>query len=402
MRYQFLVLFVCNLGLWSMGNGLLPLLPVYALERGATPATAGAAIACAYAALAGSNLLAGNFAGILRSRKRLLGVAGLLSALPLALLGHADRLWQFTVLLSALWFCAGLATAMIHVLTGDYANPEQRGRSFALMALALPLGALIGGPALGALAAQQGFPAMFRSVAAAMLLWPLLALSGLPRDRYTPWSSTAPDRASSKVTQPIVRLLLIAALLAAITTFIGRLATSLAMHSLQFDPGAIGGTLAAGALASLPLLPLIGVLSDHFGRRRLLAAAYLLGALGTLSLAFAQALWQFWLASALLALAVAAGNAVMAALAADLLPPYILLGRVLPQITAMGWLAAMIGFAGGGYLLEQLGLFATAAGAATLAVVAAGLLSRLPLPPQSASHHQARAAAALQQHNSEV
>ncbi|HMQ32248.1 MAG TPA: MFS transporter, partial [Chloroflexaceae bacterium] len=178
MRYRLWVLFVCNLCLWSMGNGLLPLLPVYALERGATPASAGAALACAYAAVAGSNWLAGALAGALRSRRRLLVAAGLLSAAPTALLGYADRLWQVAALLAALWFCAGLGAAMVHVLTGVYAEPERRGRTFGLIMLAMPLGALIGGPTLGALAEQQGYRAMFWALAALALgtaLWQLEA-----------------------------------------------------------------------------------------------------------------------------------------------------------------------------------------------------------------------------------
>lgn len=144
MRYPLRVLFLCNLCLWSMGNGLLPLLPVYALERGATPATAGAALACAYAAVALANLLASTLAGVMRSRKRLLVVAGLLSAPLAALIGSAGTLWQLVALLSMVWFCAGLAAAMIHVLTGVYADADRRGRQFSLVMLAMPLGAVIG------------------------------------------------------------------------------------------------------------------------------------------------------------------------------------------------------------------------------------------------------------------
>lgn len=380
MRYPLRVLFLCNLCLWSMGNGLLPLLPVYALERGATPATAGAALACAYGAVALSNLLASALAGVLRSRKRLLVAGGLLSVLPTALLGSADTLWQLVALLSTVWFCAGLAAAMIHVLTGVYADANRRGRQFSLVMLAMPLGAVIGAPALGALASRLGYQTMFAALALLALLWSLLALVALPGDRFEPVTRAGgaqPPAGAGDSSPAVVRLLLGATLLASVTTFIGRLATSLAMRALAFDLAAIGGAMAVGALASLPLLPLIGALSDRLGRRRFLGAAYLLGGIGTLSLAFAQALWQFWLASALLSLAVTVSAAVISALAADLLPARTLTGA-LPRIMAMGWVAAVIGFAAGGYLLERLDLLAVAAIAAGLAAIAAGLLSRLP------------------------
>ncbi|HMQ33746.1 MAG TPA: MFS transporter, partial [Chloroflexaceae bacterium] len=202
--------------------------------------------------------------------------------------------------------------------------------------------------------------------------------AGLPRDRYAP-APRAVSGAAPEAARGVMRLLLAATLLSAVATFVGRLATSLAMNGLGFDVGAIGGALAVGALATLPLLPLVGALSDRLGRRRFLAAAYVLGGLGTLALAFASALWQFWLASALISLAVAASSTVISALAADLLPPGAL-SAALPRIMAAGWAAAVIGFAGGGYLLERLGLLAVALLAVALAAAAAGLLARLPLP----------------------
>jgi MFS family permease len=392
MRHWFPVLFICNLCLWSMGNGLLPLMPVYVLERGASPAMAGAALACAYGALAASNLLTGRIAGALRSRKRLLVVAGLLAAPPTALLGLADQFWQITVLLAVVWFLAGLAAAMVHVLTGVYAEPGRRGRTFGLMMLAMPLGALIGAPTLGFLAEQYGYVTMFGSLAALSIGWPLLALMELPQDRSVPTTAAAtPEGQEGPHTGVVAPIVLSVTLLAAITTFVGRLATSLAMRDLNFDIAAIGGAMAVGALAALPLAPLIGILSDRIGRRTLLAAAYLSGGLGTLTLAFAQALGHFWLASALLSIAVTTSSALTSALAADLLPAHVL-PRMLPRITAMGWVAAVIGFAGGGLLIERLGLFSVACGALALAVTAAGLLYRLPGP---AGHRAAMEAAPL-------
>jgi len=40
-KQQFAIVFICVLFVWTVGSGLGPLLPVYAVQLGATPAMAG-------------------------------------------------------------------------------------------------------------------------------------------------------------------------------------------------------------------------------------------------------------------------------------------------------------------------------------------------------------------------
>ena len=51
-RKQLLLLFVGSLVLWTVGNGTMPIVPVYALRLGASQAVAGYFIAFAFLALA--------------------------------------------------------------------------------------------------------------------------------------------------------------------------------------------------------------------------------------------------------------------------------------------------------------------------------------------------------------
>ena len=56
---QLLALFGYSLVVWALGNGVLPLLPVFALDLGATKFTTGLYLASSYAAIAAGTLVAG-------------------------------------------------------------------------------------------------------------------------------------------------------------------------------------------------------------------------------------------------------------------------------------------------------------------------------------------------------
>ena len=94
MSKQLWVLFASSLVLSATGYGLLALLPVYALELGATPAVVGASLACAYLALLVGTVLTGRLAELMRSRKRLFVAAGVPAVPALVLLGRVESVWQ--------------------------------------------------------------------------------------------------------------------------------------------------------------------------------------------------------------------------------------------------------------------------------------------------------------------
>ena len=390
MSKQLWVLFASSLVLSATGYGLLALLPVYALELGATPAAVGTSLACAYLALLVGTVVTGWLAERMRSRKRLFVAVGVPAVPALVLLGRVESVWQLTLLTSLAWFAAGVILALINVLAGLAADPAHRGKTFGLLYLSFPLGAIAGAAATGALADRFGFPTMFALVGLTWLTPPLLGALGL-RDAGADAAPTAEDCPAGvgDSPRPAIALLLAATLLASMASFVGRLGTSFSMQALQFTPGAIGSAVMVGGLLALPDLPAFGPLSDRLGRRGVLIASNLLAGGGLLLLVGATGLWRFWLASGLLFVAAHANGAVATALATDLLPARAL-ARGLPWFGAMTWVAAVVGLAGTGYLLERLGATSLYLLAAALAVIAAALIGLLHYERCAPSPVQAR------------
>ena len=66
---QIAALFVCSLEQLTVGNGLVPLLPVYATQLGANPTTAGNYLAFSYLAIALGAISAGQVSDQFQARK---------------------------------------------------------------------------------------------------------------------------------------------------------------------------------------------------------------------------------------------------------------------------------------------------------------------------------------------
>jgi MFS family permease len=371
---QLHILFMSNLCVFITGNGLLPLMPVYATDLGAAPALVGALMAFAYFMLATGTLMMRRLLHVSGSPRRLLVFMTLMCSLLCLLLGHSNALWQLAVMLAALWFCGGVIAALIAVLTGLNTETMNRGTVFGRMYLAMPLGALIGGATIGRLVDWQGYPFMFGVLSALWIFMTIITLSGIKvpeRVKAIQTTSTANDHVAAST--PVFSALLAAALLSSTSLFVGRLGTSLTMQSLNFSAGAVTEASAIGALIVIPLVPVVGLLSDRLGRWGLLSLCYGLGAVGILSLGVSVQIWHFWIAAACLSISTHNGGAIAAALATDLLGQEAL-NKGLPKLHAMSWIGGIVGFAMTGYLLEAVGGAFVFGGAALLSITAVLLL----------------------------
>lgn len=374
---QLLYLFFCNFVVFLIGGGLVPLLPLYATQFGASSTVAGIYLAIIYLAIAAGTMLTGWLAERL-TRKGLFIGAGVLGVPALILHGYVTALWQAVLLTAIVWFCGGIGTALVSVFTGLYADNKGRGKSFGLMFLARPLGSVIGGLTAGQLVEWQGYPLLFIVLGTVWVGWPLLAILSVD---YQP--TTAPTPAASVAEGARLRpgrafyLLLLVALLSTTVVYIGRLGTSLSMQTLGFSPSAVASTSTAGGLVAIPVTLLIGVLSDRLGRKGLLMLSYVLAVGGVLMLSTASQLWHFWLTMILLLVVTSANGSVAAAFATDLLGPKAL-SRGLPWLSAMTWTGGIVGFAGAGYAMDTLGATTLYFLAAALGVMAATLLGLLP------------------------
>ena len=376
MKKQISALFLCNLAILFVGFGVFPLLPVYASRFGATPSMIGVYLALTYIAISLGTMLPGWLSGRI-SQKAVFVTAGLLGVPAVSLLGHAAEFWQVVLLTSIVWFTGGVGIALISVFTGRLANKDQRGRWFGLIALTTPLGAVVGGSVVAWLVETQSYSVMFTALGLVYALWPLVGLLLVKEPQA---SQTAPPRSGDA---PQVRpdrrfsLLLLSALLVAMTISISRLGLSLSMKAALFSAAEIARTNVVGGLVTIPFVIGFGLLSDRLGRRLFLVIGYFLAALSTLLLVSASQSWHFWIVSASVLVARSISASLASALATDILPPEAL-GKALPRLNSLNWVAGILGFAASGYIMEKLGQSGLYWMATTFGLVAAAIIGFMP------------------------
>jgi MFS family permease len=265
------------------------------------------------------------------------------------------------------------------VFTGLSVNSKNRGASFSLMSLPMPLGAVLGGLAVGGLVTWHGYQLMFAVLGVIWLALPVIGLLSLEDKHISPPVRPAAEAGGEVWRGQTFLLLLLATLLSSTAIYLSRLGTSLSMQALHFSPGAIASTAAVSGIIAIPAILLIGVLSDRLGRRRFLTLSCALAVGGALSLTAAVEPWQFWLASTMLMIAGSVNASVAPALATDILASEAL-DQGLPWLKTVGSIASILGFASAGYVMDTLGGASLYVIAAALAIVAVPLLGLLPRP----------------------
>ena len=373
---RFVPLFLSNFAILFVGFGLFPLLPVYAAELGATPTVIGFYLAAVYMAITLGNLLTGWLSGRV-PRKIVFVTAGVLGVLALFLMGRATTLWQVVILTSVVWFTGGVGLSLVSVFIGLHADEGSRGKWFSLVALTNPLGAVIGGLAVGWMVAWKGYPMMFTLLGLVYAVWPLVGLWKVQDKPATKAARPEVAKLTNLRSSRSYQMLLLAVLLSAMTVSVVRIGLSLSMKAIHFSPADIAGANVVGGLVTIPVVLLFGALSDRLGRRLFLALGYLMAAFSGASLVMAEQLWQFWIVAAAVLIARTIGGSLASTLATDILPPQTL-GRSLPILGTMSWASGVLGFAGSGYMMETLGASNLYLIATLLSLVAAGLMVMLP------------------------
>lgn len=379
---RLLGLLLSSLSTLFVGMSLFPLFPHYAAELGADPGAIGAALAVIYIASALGPALTGLLARRVR-RKHLFIAAGMAGPPSIALLGQATALWQAVALIAFAWFCGGVILTLVNIFTGVYANDAVRGRAYALMSLAPPLGGLLGGAAMTVLLEQFDFAAACIGLAVVWAVLPLVGLLTLD-SRVEQGRTATPARSQGRVMPGrAFGLVLGASLLAHIAISAGRLGGPLLMQTQGLPPGAVATAAAVSGAASIPLILLFGSLADRFGRKLAFALSGVIAAIGAVLHIGAVEPWQFWLATTLLLAAYCTSNALGATLTADIVAPAAL-GGAMAQYTAAGSVAGVVSFAGTGYLYAQAGPTALFAAAALLGLMSVGMVlgvGRRPAAP---------------------
>lgn len=370
-KRQLRILFVWSLLAWIVAAGLLPLLPVHARRLGATPGVVGAYMASAYVAIAAGSLLAAWLARRRHRRRRWAIAASAGTPIGLGLMAWAANVWGLAGATALAWLCFGLMAAIGNTLVGLRAEEAERGRAFGALGMTQGLGTLIGGALMGPAADRWGYRGMFLLAAGVGAL--LTATSLFLKDAQAAEPDEArPESGAAAHLGRRYWAYLGAFFLIAIAYFCGLVSQPLLMNEQGFRAAAISSTASITGLVGLLAQPAAGWLSDHVGRRNLLAAAFGVMALALWMLAASIALWHFWLAAALMALS-NARTPLQRALVADTLSDASL-GLGLALLAASGWVGGIIGFGVGGHALEAVGAQATLWGAALLPALAIGLL----------------------------
>lgn len=369
---QLTYLFWCNFSILFIGFGLFPLLPLYAAEFEASQSFIGIYLAFTYIAISTGSILSAGSSGRL-PRKALFIAAGLMGTPAIFLLGQAQSLWQVVVLTALIWFAGGIGLSISNVLTGLHTTSTTRGQAFGMLALASPLGALIGGIVVGKTVEWGGYSLMFTVLAIIWSIYPILALTRVQEkaDCALPVGMPAQPSNSSYRPGKIFLFLLLTIFLASMTVSIGRMGISLAMKGQGFSASGVSTANAIGGLVTIPVTLLIGSFSDRLGRKRFLALGYLFAAAGTAMLMRAHEIWQFWVVASLVLASRSVITSMSPAYATDLVRRRFL-GKVLPLVGTMNWVSGVIGFAGAGYVLDTFGgtsLYGAAAIAAFLALI---------------------------------
>ena len=357
-KKQLAGLFICNLAIWTLGNGLLPLLPVCAKQLGAQSAATGYYMAIVYVAIAASTFTAGWLSDKLQRRKMLLLLVGICLIPSTAFLGLVQSFALLIVVSAVTWFLGGVGLTLVGILAGIFAKQSERGKVFGTLALTGALGALIGGLTTGPIADLYGYPTMFTIMGTFIAVVVLGAL--LLEDRAVTKAQPRPEAVIKHKPELGNRffLLIIASTIIGIVSFTAVLGTSLTMIGQRFDSTAIASTMAAGGAIALPIPRILGGLSDRIGRKRLLVLTYVMGTLGLLILAWSTSIWHFWLASALRSAMFFSNNGIGSALVTDLVSKESL-GKGIALFNSTAWLGGILGFGISGYAIQNIGIVPT-------------------------------------------
>lgn len=372
---QLLSLLFCNVAVFSVGNALLPLIPIRATRLGADSTLAGIYLAAAFAALAIGTVISGTLSSRFHRRRIFIAVGALVNVPMLLLVGQAKTAPLLGVFVTVTWFMAGFQIAMASILAAMAADKRQLGRTFGILGAGPALGQLISGVIAGPLDDRWGFEAVCIVFAVVAVLPALLALR--LEDGRTGAAPFVKTQTMEMVATGSPRLFLLmgAAVLVNIANFIAVMGKPLLMDSLAFDSAAVTSTVAISGAASLPVPLLMGWLSDRWGRHSVLQGAYLCAVVGVGMLAFSTQLWHFWLSQILCTL-MGAGMAAGSALVAEMVPSR-QMSTAVAAYSATPWIGGVVGCATGGAAIGAVGAPLTFGTGAALAVMAIVLVAAL-------------------------
>ena len=353
MRRKYLVgPIICTFACWTYGNGTLPILPLYAMERGASETSSGVFLAFAFLCLSLGTVATGLLPKNFVHRKWLIAASGLLMVGLTWLTSYTTTLIRFAGATGMNWFLAGVVFSQAATLTGLAAGATDRGVAFGILGMTNGLGALIGGIGVGYAASHFDFKIVYESMAAFCILVFIGGLLSLESPK-SPAAGQKGCEGSRRTAIGVLMVLLLASqLLQSVTSATGGFGRSLAMASGGFSKFAINVTASIQGLVALCISAFIGWLSDKIGRRLIMIVMYLVTSASLVLLAFSHAVWQFYVFAGLCGFL--SISSVGPAYVMDLLPKE-RAARGISLFQSMVWAGNIVGMAAAGLAFDKLG-----------------------------------------------
>lgn len=373
MRRKYLVgPFICSFACWTLGNGLMPLLPLYAIDRGASRAISGLFFAFAFLCLALGTMISGMLS-LARGKRKLLLIA---SGAPIVVLtwlgGHVANVLQLAFATGVSWFFAGFVFVQSATLVGLAADPKDRGTALGILGMTTGLGGLLGGFGVGYLADRFGYRTVFEVLAVYSILVMVGGLIAVePLATAAPAVRDEPSPGKRKLNRLLI-LIVSAQLLAGVANAVGLLGRSFSMSAGGFNKFTITLTASLQGLVSLGFPLLLGWLSDRIGRRWVMIVSLGAVSAGLFLLAFAHSTWQF-LTFAVLSAFIGVSWAVGPAFVVDIVPPQDV-SKGISSFQLMYWIGNIAGMASIGYAFEKLGITAPILASCVFPIVGLTLL----------------------------
>jgi MFS family permease len=371
-RKTMLGLSLCYLAVFTMGNGFLPLMPIYAEKLGATEEIAGFYLAFAFLCVSAGALLGGRVSDLVRNRRLVLAAVGAAAVPATWLIGRVHNVAQLSIVTGAGWLLAGMSLGIVGAIVGKLAAPEERGRLFGILGVTISLGSLLGGFTFGRMAEVWGYGGMFTVVGLFMAIVPAAAILLVAEKPLDPATGTTELPGKARVATGAFLLILLAVILAWVAAGAGNMGRSISMDERGFSKAAITVTAAVGGIVSLPFPLILGWISDRVGRKSVIIASFLAGTACLLLLVVSRTLWQFWGAAALMSLH-AISMSIGPAYAADIVGKE-RVGTAVSFIQSSTWIGTVIGYIYSGIAFQHYGMRPGLLVAAAFPLLAAILL----------------------------
>ena len=339
---------------WTYGNGALPLLPLYALDLGASRTASGLFLAFAYLCIAAGTMTSGMLPETFRRRKLLLVASGVPFIVLTWLTGRVVNVLQLAIVTGVIYLAAGVILSQATVLVGLEAGSEDRGTALGILGMTNGLGGLVGGLGAGYIADLFGYRGVFSSLAVFCILILIGGLVSIEPAASSPSQARIERAAGGGPLGGMLIFLLAATVLIAVTIGPGNLGRSLSMNARNFSRSAITLTAAIQGAVSIGFPLLLGWLSDRIGRRWIIVATFLAVSSSLVLLAFSRSLWQFAVFAVLYAF-ISVPLGIGPAYVVDIVHSRSV-AKGVSIFQAMFWVGSITGMALTGYAFEKLGI----------------------------------------------